>query len=253
MTLPDWLSTALTSYRPAADPSAHRPIGRRIIQRGDIRRVESCLDFEDVLRFAPAPEQLDTRVPAVGTDPEDALRLALVLDCNDDSAEIVLVHPYVELATEADLVFTPDATGVPYSVVIQTRVRSAVWVDQMRGRESVGSITEEALTEFGRVAVADDPFAVSPRTRTPLAGPVDPRWEFKLREIDTLNQLAADRLYAVFNDGLKPQRDLDYLDKLQTRGGLKLNSWTEQFGSDHGRDRYLCLIPQFDDSLALAA
>ncbi len=277
MTLPDRLSAALAPHRPEVDSSDYQPAGRRIIRRGDIRRVESYLGREDVLRLASVLEQQDPRVPAVGADPEDVLRLALVLDCDDDSAEIVLVHPYVELATEADLVFTPDETGVPYSIVVQTRVRSAVWTVQMRGRERVGSLTEEALSEFGRVAVADDPFAVSLRTGTPLAGPADPRWEFKQQEVETLNRLAADRIYAVFEDGLIPrwrslspssqhpaglslvdgpvvhpsEWTMDDLEALSETGAFDLDTWTKQFGRDIGRD--LCISNQVSIDYVLAA
>ena len=278
MTLPDRLSTALASYRLAARSSGHQPAGRRIIRRGDIRRVESCLGREDALRLASVREQQDPRVPAVGADPEDALRLALVLDCDDDSAEIVLVHPYVELATEADLVFTPDETGVPYSIVVQTRVRSAVWTDQMRGRERVGSLTEEALTEFGRVAFADDPFAVSLRTGTPLAGPADSRWSFKRLEIKALNNLAADRISAVFEDGLnprglsfvltsqdsyaspsvseltaRPSESMDGLEALSEVGALNPDTWAKQFGRDLSRDFCNSYQSSIDRVLAHAA
>ena len=147
MTLPDRLSTALSSCRPRFGFPGHSRVAR-----GDIRQVESSPDRDAVVRLA----------------------LVLAVDSDKGSVEIVLVHPYAELATEADLVFSPDETGTTYPVVAQTRVRSVVWINQMRKRR-VGRLSEKALKEFGQVTVAADPFAVSPRTGPPLAGPVDYR------------------------------------------------------------------------------
>ena len=183
MTLPDRLSVALSSHRPRIGNPEHRPTGRKILQRGDIRQVEPC------------------------SDPNDAMRLALVLDEDHEksSVEIMLAHPYVELATETDLVFASDETGAPYPVVVETRVRCAVWTYQVKRSsklvgERVGGLSAEALEEIGKVAAAAHPYAASPRTGLPLAGPADSRWNFKQQEVKALNQLAADRISAVFED-----------------------------------------------------
>ena len=225
MTLPDQLSAALSSHRSRIGDSENRPTGREIVQRGDIRQVEPCFD-----------------------DPHDAVRLALVLtvDPDGESVEIVLVHPYVELATETDLVFTPDETRAPYPIVVQTRVRSAVWTLQMGKR--VGSLSEEDLEEFSRVAVDDNPFTVSPRTGLPLAGPADYRWNFKLQEIETLNHLAADRIFTALEGSLHPQwlppsssqdpseLDMDELEALFEADAFNPDPQANQFGRDLARD-----------------
>ena len=238
MTLPDRLSAALSSHRPRIGDPENRPTGREIVQRGDIRKVGQY------------------------SHPNDAVRLALVLtvDPGEESAEIVLVHPYVELATETDLVFTPDETRAPYPVAVQTRVRSAVWTLQMR--ERVGSLSEEDLEEFSRVTVADDPFAASPRTGPPLAGPADSRWNFKQQEVKALNQLAADRISYVFSDSLhsrwpslpttlknsdasslvnelehlsESELTMDYLEKLSEIGAFDQDTWAGQSGEYLGQ------------------
>lgn len=242
MTLPDRLSAVLSSCRPRIGSLEHHRVARR-----DIRQVESSPNLDAAVRLA----------------------LVLTVDYDKGSAEIVLVHPYTELATEADLVFSPDETGMPYPVVAQTRVRSVVWNRQMR--ERVGRLSEDALKEFGQVTVAVDPFAVSSRTGPPLAGPVDSRWRFKQQEVETLKELVADRIPAIFEDGLNPQQlsldpishnfdvlllmnelanrplkwSIEDFSALQDRGSLDLDTWTKKFGSDLGRDLY--------DSLALAA
>ena len=254
MTLPDRLSAALSSHRRRIGDPEHHSTGREIVQRGDIRRVEPCFD-----------------------DPHDVVRLALVLtvDPGEDSVEIVLVHPYIELATETDLVFTSDETRAPYPVVVQTGIHSAVWTLQMR--ERVGSLSEEDLAEFVRVAVADDPFTVSSRTGPPLAGPADYRWNFNLQEIETLNHLAADRISAVFEDGLNPrwlsslssqdpaglplvdepiinptEWDMDKLEALFETDAFNLDIRANQFGRDFRRDVCNSYQSSFDRVLSHA-
>ena len=222
MTLPDRLSAALSSHRHRIGDREHHPTGREIVQRGDIRRVGQF------------------------SHPNGALRLALVLTVDGDSVEIVLVHPYVELTTETDLVFMPNETRTAYPVVVQTSVRSAVWTIQMR--ERVGSLSEEDLEEFGRVAVADDPFTVSPRTGTPLAGPADSRWNFKQQEVKVLNQLAADCISAVFEDRLIQK--WDDLEELHKTGDLDPETSNKRFNSDIGLD--YCKIHQLQINKTLA-
>lgn len=235
MTLPDRLSTALSSCRPRFGFPGHSRAAR-----GDIRQVESSPDRDAVVRLA----------------------LVLAVDSDKGSVEIVLIHPYAELATEADLVFSPDETGTTYPVVAQTRVRSVVWINQMRKRR-VGRLSEKALKEFGQVTVAADPFAVSPRTGPPLAGPVDYRWDFKLQEIETLNHLVADRISAVFEDDLNSRRlslvsishDLDTMDDLlgQIQSGVfDFENRVSQLGRDLGRDSYNSDWPLIDRVLAHA-
>lgn len=255
MTLPDRLSAALPPHRLGVGITEHSPAGRKIVQRGDIRRVE--IGFDDAMRLA----------------------LVLTVDPDENSTEIMLVHPYVELATESDLVFSPDEVRMPYPIVVETGAHSAVWTLQIL--ERVGRLPEEALREIARVALADDPFTVSPRTGLPLAGPVDYRWAFTLQEVEAINLLAADRISAVFEDRFdsrwlslvpaSPNLDtVSLVDELTARstvstmedlyafsesksGVLDYNTWTKQFGSDIGRDLYLSFISQFDDDLALAA
>lgn len=229
MTLPDRLSAALSSHRPRSGDLEHLPTGRKIIQRGDIRQVAPC------------------------SDPNDAMRLALVLDEDHErsSVEIMLVHPYVELATETDLVFAPDETGAPYPVVVETRVRSAVWTYQVeRSSKRVGGLPAEVLEEIGKVAAADDPFVVSPRTGPPLAGPADSRWNFKKQEIKVLNQLAADRISAVFED--RPILKFDDMEELLKSGALDPDISNIMSNPDIGLDHCNIYQSQINESLAHA-
>ena len=253
MTLPDRLSAALSSHHLRIGDLENRSTGRKLLQRGDIRQVEPCFR------------------------PYDAVRLALVLtvDHDEDSVEMVLVHPYVELATETDLIFAPDETGAPYPVVVQTGIRSAVWTFQMHKR--LGSLSEEDLEEFGRVAIDDDSFTVSPRTGPPLAGPVDYRWNFKRQEVEILNYLAADRISDVFEDSLDSrwlslsslqdpaglslvdepvahpyESDMDELEALFEADAFNLDIQANQLGRDLSRDVCNSYQSSFDRVLAHA-
>lgn len=252
MTLPDRLSAALSPHQPGAGVTEHPPADRKIVQRGDIRRVEPCFGFDDAVRLA----------------------LVLTVDPNENSVEIMLVHPYVELATESDLIFLPDEVGTPYPIVVETGAHSAVWTLQILKR--VGELPEEALKEVARVALADDPYTVSSRTGLSLAGPVDSRWAFTLQEVESINLFAADRISAVFEDRLNPQwlslspiapnlnshTILEELDSLPTEwtltdlavlleiGAFHLDNWTEQFGSELSRD--LCISNQSSIDRVLA-
>lgn len=259
MMLPDRLSAALSPHPPGVGTTEHPPAGRKIVQHGDIRRVEPCFGIDGAVRLA----------------------LVLTVDPNENSTEIMLVHPYVELATESDLVFSPDEVGMSYPIVVETGAHSAVWTLQIL--ERVGRLPEEALREIARVALADDPFTVSPRTGLPLAGPVDSRWAFTLQEVEAINQLAADRISAVFDDDSPWRIDpgllspslisqhhdplsflvkLDHLritrpvvmeiEDIDTINDLDLDVWIGHLGSDLGRefcrDFFTSWQPLIDDA-----
>ena len=236
MTLPDRLSAALSPRQPGVGTTEHPPAGRKIVQRRDIRRVEPCFGIDGAVRLA----------------------LVLTVDPDEDSIEIMLVHPYVELATESDLVFSPDEVEMSYPIVVETGAHSAVWTLQIL--ERVGRLPEEALREIARVALADDPFTVSPRTGLPLAGPVDPRWAFTLQEVEAINQLAADRISAVFGDDpnsrlslVSVSHDLGTMDDLLAQiqsGVFDLENRVSQLGRDLGRDSYNSDWPLIDRVLA---
>ena len=248
MTLPDRLSAALSPHQLGAGITEHPPAGRKIVQRGDIRRVEPCFGINDAVRLA----------------------LVLTVDPDEDSIEIMFVHPYIELATESDLVFSPDEVGMSYPIVVETGAHSAVWTLQIL--ERVGRLPEEALSEIARVALADDPFTVSPRTGLPLAGPVDSRWAFTLQEVEAINLLAADRISALFEDGLNPQwrtlspssQDsavdelvahpsewtMDELETLFEIDAFDFDAWANSLERDLDRDSFNSYQSSFDRVLA---
>ena len=96
MTVPQTIREALSGRDPAELVSNPLPVSR-----GQIRRL--------------------TEGPQAD---EGVERLALVLGVDDrrEFAEIMFVHPYVELATGADLVVPSENSRVAYRVVVETDV-----------------------------------------------------------------------------------------------------------------------------------
>ena len=93
------------SIRSAAEGrSRRRLIGVRMrVSRGQIRSI---------------------RCSSVGAIPEldtpERMVLVLRVDTKREFSEVMLVHPYLELATSLDLVVTPEFSTIPYSVVVET-------------------------------------------------------------------------------------------------------------------------------------
>lgn len=228
MMLPDRLSAALSPHPPGVGTTEHPPAGRKIVQHGDIRRVEPWFGIDGAVRLA----------------------LVLTVDPNENSTEIMLVHPYVELVTESDLVFSPDEVGMSYPIVVETGAHSAVWTLQILERVGKLPEPEEALREIARVALADDPFTVSPRTGLPLAGPVDSRWAFTLQEVEAINQLAADRISAVFED--RQILKWDDMEELLKTGALDPDTSNKRLDPDIGLDYCNIYQPQINEVLAHA-
>ncbi len=86
-------------------------------------------------------------------------RLAFITDVHDSPhhggyAEVILTHPYAELATDADAVLMPAVTGVPYPVVVETDLRGVVWVVQCGSK--VGALGAQTIAEAGRVVTDHD-------------------------------------------------------------------------------------------------
>ncbi|MCY4495126.1 MAG: hypothetical protein OXB92_14870 [Acidimicrobiaceae bacterium] len=191
-------------------------------------------------------------------------RLALVLRVDDrrEFAEIVLVHPYVELAAGTDLVVPPEHSRVPYRVVVETDVRGVVWLTQIG--PPVGTLDQLALEALGAVSLGEAPAPRSLLVGLPLRGRFDRRWDFKAAEGSALRTLAADCTASLL-DGRAPLQldigilspvllaasdresallklldivskrdvvfDLDDVKRLDEIGALEVDNWTEAFGS----------------------
>ena len=121
-------------------------------------------------------------------------RLVLVLGVNRlrSIAQVTLVHPYMEWATDADVIIDTPAGGYP--LVIQTDLRSIVWL------KDLGSRCAAAIEVPSEVVNAClDPLAVIPAgmaTGSTLRGALDARWAFKEQERQDLSTLSEDCIVA---------------------------------------------------------
>lgn len=99
-------------------------------------------------------------------------RLALVLyvDISTDSAEITLVHPYVEYATDLDIVIPGTTTQLSYEIVVQTDIRASVWLVDLRRLvcEVPLDVVEACFEGTEGFEASDDAFLGEP-----LIGPLD--------------------------------------------------------------------------------
>ena len=136
--------------------------------------------------------------------PERAV-LVLRVDSQRDFAEVMLVHPYVELATSLDLIVSPERSAMPYWTIIETDTRAVVWTYQLG--TLIGELDPDTLKALGDVSVGQAVYETSLSSGTPLRGPLDPRWDFKAREGDSVRSLAAGCTSALFSDGLPLQLD----------------------------------------------
>lgn len=253
MTLPDRVRQALADRGEPNPQSTHRSIAR-----GNIR-------------------QIDATETGAG---DRRLVLVLRVDSEREAAEIMLVHPYVELATHLDVI-APPSTATPYSVVIETDVRGVAWLAQL-GR-FVGALTGETMDAIGLIALGQSPSAPSVMRGQHLAGPLEPRWAFKVDEGRRLRELSADCTEHLLEDaspwaldpGLfileklqsapncaavllelvdviaskKIEFGYEDLDLLDTFGALDAEQWVEAFGIE-GLDFYRALIvPVIEEAL----
>ena len=127
-------------------------------------RVDPAVDTGDVSRGQvrltnhPQPD-----------DPFRRLTMVCVVDHDGGFAEVMLVHPYTELATSVDLVVSTDHSTVPYQIVAETDLRSVVWLSQLGSL--IGVVDETAVEGVGAVAVGDNPEVAGLTTGLPLRGP----------------------------------------------------------------------------------
>ena len=209
-----------------------RPIGVHMpVERGQVRRIR--------------PPSADT-VPEI--EAPERMVLVLRVDSQREFAEVMLVHPHVELATSLDLIVSSERSAMPYRMVIQTDTRAVVWTIQLE--TLIGKFdpeAPEALEALGDVSIGQAIYRTSLSSGTPLRGPLDPRWDFKAREGHVMRSMAADCTAALLA-GLRfdfeatalklldiaTKRDIVFnmkdVEVLEEVGALKISNWTDTFG-----------------------
>lgn len=255
MTIPERIREAVAAHSGSSFAIAGGPV-----RRGDLRRIRPS-----------------------STADERRICLVLRVDSRAEVAEVILVHTYPELATSHDLLLRADATGLSYSVVLQTDVRGLVWLTQVD--RLVGTLRDEDLLQLN--AVAQGEFLSAAETGVQLAGAMDYRWSFKVAEGEALAMLASDCTDAMV-DGESPwqidpglfsvdllmeapdlealaidlmhalrtrkvELDLDDLETLDRLGLLSLDRLMFALGRDLGQMFFEALQGLVNDSLASAS
>ena len=234
------------------------PVGVRMpVSRGQVRAVRSP-------RADPA---------------SDRMVLVVRVESRREFAEVMLVHPYPEIATDADLVVSPRRSTMPYWVVVETDTRAVVWLYQLD--RLIGEVCAGTLEAVGDVAVGVSPVGAGLSTGVGLRGRFDPRWEFKAQEGAAVRSLAGGCTSWLLSDGHPLQLDpgvlvpgllsgcddsesavLNLVDAVARHGVMldlddvgvledvgALSEWVDEFGPS-GHDMYESLRPLVDRALS---
>lgn len=127
-------------------------------------------------------------------------RLAVVrrVDADRDIAEMMLAHPWPEVATDTDAIIASSDSGLPFPLVVECYVRGPVWLLQVRERSGV--LTESLLDTIGSAVIDRNPAIEGVHTGLPLAGPADARWRFKEQEVVEWRTLTDDCAATLLDD-----------------------------------------------------
>ena len=217
-----------------------------------------------------------------GADPvSDRMVLVLRVDSRREFAEVMVVHPYTELATDSDLVVSPRLSTMPYGVVVETDTRAVVWLYQLD--RLIGEVYPGTLEAVGDVAVGVSHVGAGLSTGMSLRGRFDPRWGFKAEEGAAVRSLAADCTSSLLSEGPPLQLDpgclvpallsacddfesaalklvdtvarhdivfdLDDVEVLEDVGALEVSNWVRAFGTN-GYEMYESFWPLVENALS---
>jgi|GEM_PF-1541718 len=126
---------------------------------------------------------------AAPMDPGDRAALVLVtaIDDSTQSVSATLLSPDLELGTSADLLLTPEDSGLSYALLIESDIFGYLWFVQLD--RALGQVSQDLLESLA--ALRDENAVDHPVAGPPLVERSDPRWDFKLQELARLQQLTA--------------------------------------------------------------
>lgn len=140
----------------------------------------------------------DIRATRARDGSEERLVLVLAVDGSRNIAQVTLVHPYVEYATDHDMVLDHEASGLGFRVVVEADLRGSVWlVDLDRRLSNLPRAVVEACLDPERVF----PDLRGVASGAEVFGPLDDRYEFKRLERESLAAVCAECTSALL-DGL---------------------------------------------------
>lgn len=155
---------------------------------------------------------------------EGRRRLAVIrsVDADRDVAEMMLAHPWPELATDTDAVIATADSGLPHPLVVECYVRGPVWLLQLR--ERVGVLAESLMDAMGGAVVDCDRTVEGAFAGAPLAGSTDPRWHFKEDEVLEWRTLTHDCVTALLDGDDSMAIEPEWIDPQTYADASDLNS-----------------------------
>lgn len=226
---PEWLERALRSPEVASD------------------------EFRELEPTDQLPGDIVVVIP-IG-DPNACGRLLVVVDVDKEHLHGMLAIAATELATEADAVLAPEATGLGYEIAVLTHYHGSLWAVQVRHR--VGAIEISTLEQLERLMWNDEPDDLLLHRGQPLQPEgIDPRFPI-LRSLSLEFDQLTDHYRRRCHDLELPTLDanigqIEVLEDFLSRRGwnrrIKMVSMTSEF-----RDRFLQSYPHLSPDQQSAA
>ena len=185
-----------------------------------------------------APGQL--RVVALETDVGILRRTVLVIKTNSENGTsvIMMTHPYVELATDVDVVIPSSVRQLPYGLVVQTDCVGIMWTSDLSSTdgEFFGELEEVAfrqvryLTSDSEHSKHEDFVNAGLQTGLELKGPIDTRWGFKRAEGDLTRSFTQNCLSTILYESDNKTEIIKQIEELQKELSESMNPQTTRLG-----------------------
>ena len=116
-----------------------------------------------------------------------ALVLVTGVDESTQSAAVTLLSPDLELGANTDIVITSEDSGLAYALLAESDIFGYVWSAQLdRTLAQVGGQIVDAIS-----ALRQGDYVGCSVAGPPVLDRSDPRWNFKLTELERLRELTA--------------------------------------------------------------
>ena len=134
--------------------------------------------------------EIDGIYRAVAMDSDTPSALVLVTDFDDvtQSVTVTLLSPDIEFGSSTDLVLSGGEFGRAYDLLAESDIFGYAWAVQLDRR--IGRVDRQVLDAL--VALREEEAIDRPVAGPPVVGRDDPRWNFKLQELQRLQRLTAD-------------------------------------------------------------
>lgn len=127
------------------------------------------------------------RAQPMDPGPPCALVLVTAVDESTQSVAVTLLSPDMELGGSADIVITREDSGLAYELLAESDVFGYVWRVQLD--RVLGCVDQQVVDAIS--ALRQDDWVGRPVAGPPILERSDPRWSFKLSELERLQALTA--------------------------------------------------------------